>query len=194
MVFEPTTSCLRIRDVSRAPQRHRQQREYLIWFQFMLQWFIRFYGILQNSTECVFIRKNSNFVIEIGPNHFKIITTLIRHDLLPLASEGRGNPLKEHQKFRTNATTSLISDLLKSMGGIFSLKNLQISQRSWHIFRKLVYTLTMLCVVICYQFIFKCNWARNQRKLQFCLTTPTFIIWISDMCRKTGFNQLELVF
>ena len=38
--------------------------------------------------------------------------------------------LQEHQKFRTNATMSLISDLLKSMAGIFPLKNLQISQRS----------------------------------------------------------------
>ena len=27
--------------------------------------------------------------------------------------------LQEHQKFRTNATISLISDLLKSMGGFF---------------------------------------------------------------------------
>ena len=87
------------------------------------------------------------------------------------------NTLQEHQKFRTNATISLISDLLKSMGGIFPLKNLWISQRSQHIFKKLVdlYSLTMLCVVICYQFIFKCNWAGNQRKLQFCLTTPIFI-------------------
>ena len=73
----------------------------------------------------------------------------------------RINTLQEHQKFQTNATISLISDLLKSMGGIFPeffpLKNLQISQRSRYIFRKLVYSLTMLCVVICYQFIFKCN-------------------------------------
>ena len=75
----------------------------------------------------------------------------------------------EHQKFWTNATIEVNG---RNMSGIFPLKNLQISQRSRHIFRKLVYSLTMLCVVICYQFIFKCNWARNQRKLQFCLTTP----------------------
>ena len=74
---------------------------------------------------------------------------------------GRHSTLQEHQKFRTNGTISLISDLLKSMGGIlfriFPLKNLRISQRSQHISRKLVYSLTMLCVAICYQFIFKCN-------------------------------------
>ena len=58
--------------------------------------------------------------------------------------------LQEHQKFRTNATISVISYLLKSMGGIFPLKNLRISQRSWHIFRKLVYSLIILCFAICY--------------------------------------------
>ena len=42
--------CLRVRCVSRAPQRCRQQGAHQIWSQFMLQWFIRFYGILQNSS------------------------------------------------------------------------------------------------------------------------------------------------
>ena len=84
--------------------------------------------------------------------------------------------LQEHQKFRTETGVSVISDLLKSMGGIFCgifpLKNPQISQRCQHPFWKLVYSLKVLCIGICYQIIFKCNWARNQRKLQFCLTTP----------------------
>ena len=61
------------------------------------------------------------------------------------------------------AGTSEISDLCdnitnfwpievngKNFFRIFPLKNLQISERSQHIFRKLVYSLTMLCVAICY--------------------------------------------
>ena len=60
----------------------------------------------------------------------------------------------------------------RNFSRIFCLKNPQISQ---HLFWKLVYSLKVLCVGICYQIISKCNWARNQRKLQFCLTTPFFI-------------------
>ena len=78
--------------------------------------------------------------------------------------------------------------------GAFPLKNPQISQRSQHPFLKLVYSLKVLYVGICYQIIFKCNWARNQRKLQFCLTTSFLSISNSDMCTQTGLNQFKLVF
>ena len=59
----------------------------------------------------------------------------------------------------------------RNLSGIFLLKNQLISQRFQHPFWKLVYSLKVLCVGICYQNIFKCNWARTQRKVQFCLTT-----------------------
>ena len=64
-IFEPTTSCLRVRGASRAPQRHRQQKEHLIGSQFMLQWFMTFYGIVQNAPSS---RKNSNIYHKSSAN------------------------------------------------------------------------------------------------------------------------------
>ena len=82
----------------------------------------------------------------------------------------------------------------RNFSGFFLLKNLQISRRSQHPFWKLVYGLKVLCVGICYQIILKCNWVRNQRKLQFCLTTPFLSISNFWYVRKTGLNQVKLVF
>ena len=74
--------------------------------------------------------------------------------------------------------------------GVFPIRNPQKSQRSQHPFQKLVCSLKVLCVRICYQIIFKCNWARTQRKLQFCLTIP--FLSISNL-RHVNTNWFKLV-
>ena len=82
----------------------------------------------------------------------------------------------------------------RNFSGIFPLKNPQISQRTQHPFWKLVYSMNILCVGICYQIIFKCNWERNQRKSQFCLNTHFLSISNFWLCAQTGLNQFKLFF
>ena len=82
----------------------------------------------------------------------------------------------------------------RNYSGIFPLKNLQICQRSQHPFWKLVYSLKVLCVMICYQIIFKSNWVWNQRNNNFVWPPLFYQSVISDMCAQTGLNQFKLFF
>ena len=60
MVFELTTSCLRVGGASRAPQRQKQQREHLKGSQFMLQWFVTFCRVAQNASS---LRKSGDRIL-----------------------------------------------------------------------------------------------------------------------------------
>ena len=65
--------------------------------------------------------------------------------------------LQEHDQLRTKMKISVISDLLKSMGGIFRLNNPQISQISEHPLCKALHSLKGWCSGILLQVIFKCT-------------------------------------
>ena len=77
--------------------------------------------------------------------------------------------LQQHQAFWTKMAISVISDLLKSVGGTLLgffpwkyLRHLSIHLANYYI----------VCSGILYQIMFKSKYAGNQRTLTFCVITP----------------------
>ena len=72
--LEPATNHLLCKDATTAPSRHMWETRSLNWFQFMLQWFIRFPGFTEFNESSAPFRKKLHNVAHYATNNFRQMT------------------------------------------------------------------------------------------------------------------------